>query len=375
MAFLSRHVVWCVPLDARRFRTAAAHYTAGRPPYPPALIEGVAASCGFTRAHRLLDLGTGPGVVAIAFAPYVGSVLAVDPEPEMLQIAREAVRAAGVAVEVREGSSETLWPGWGRFRAVTLGRSFHWMDRPKTLQRLDGLVEPGGALILFNDELADAPENAAMRAWWTVIDRYSADDPVRAERRSPEWQDHEAVLRASAFSRIDRLAHAHRYTVTVEQLIHRALSMSSTSAARLGPRAEAMVAELQTALAPFAATGEMVEPMEWTAIVARRPVPEQWPSTGTNPDRTAVFDSLCANVVADAPRSRSAAELATTPGLTAMVRPPRSLAHVSARSDAHAATAGLERNHISYKALPSLTAAARRRARVGHRYGARAGPI
>ncbi len=274
VAFLRWHVVSCAALDPRRFRTAAGHYVAGRPPYPPALIEDVAASCGFTRAHRLLDLGTGPGVVAIAFAPYVGSVLAVDPEPEMLQIAREAVRAASVAVEVREGSSETLVPCWGRFRAVTLGRSFHWMDRVQTLRRLDGLVEPEGAVILFNDELADAPQNAAMRAWWTVIDRYSADDPVRAERRSPEWQDHETILRASAFSRIDRLVHLHVCALTVEGLIHRALSMSSTSASRLGPRTEAMVADIQTALLPFAATGEMLEPMEWTAIVARRPTSE-----------------------------------------------------------------------------------------------------
>jgi SAM-dependent methyltransferase len=262
-------------LDARRFRTAAVHYTAGRPPYPRALIEDVAGLCGFTREHRLLDLGTGPGMVAIAFAPYVGSVLAVDPEPEMLRIAREAVRAVGVAVEVREGSSETLEPAWGQFRAVTLGRSFHWMDRASTLRRLDGLLEPKGAVILFDDELADTPENEAVRAWWAVIERYSADDPVRAARRAPEWQDHEAVLRASAFSQIDRLLHLDKCAVTVEGLIHRALSMSSTSASRLGPRTEAMVADIQAALAPFAATGEMVEPMEWTAIVARRPVPER----------------------------------------------------------------------------------------------------
>lgn len=257
-------------VESRRFRTAAAHYAVGRSPYPPAFIGEVARACGLTRADRLLDLGTGPGLVALAFAPYVGSVLAVDPEPEMRRLAEEAVRAANARVEVRAGSSETLGPDWGRFRAVTMGRSFHWMDRAETLRRLDLLVEPEGALILFNDEIADDPENAALRAWAAIVERYSADDRLRAERRSPEWQNHEDVLRRSPFPRVERRVHLHRETVTVEALVHRALSMSATSASRLGPRADTMVAEIRAALAPFASAGKLIEHIEWTALLARR---------------------------------------------------------------------------------------------------------
>jgi len=224
-------------VDTRRFRTAAAHYAIGRPPYPPAFIAELARACRLTRADRLLDLGTGPGLLALAFAPHVGSVLAVDPEPEMLRLATEAVRAAGAAVEVRAGSSETLAPDWGRFRAVTMGRSFHWMDRAETLRRLDAVVEPDGAILLFNDEVSDMPENAALKAWKAVVERYSADDRVRMERKSPEWQNHEAMLRDSAFRDVEELTHVNRGTTTVELLLHRALSMSATSESRLGPRA------------------------------------------------------------------------------------------------------------------------------------------
>ena len=263
-------MVSSVLVESRRFRSAAAFYAVGRPAYPPAFVASVAQAAGLTRKDRILDLGTGPGVLALAFAPHVRSVLALDPEPEMLAVAREAVAAAGVAVEVCEGSSETLGPELGAFRAVTMGRSFHWMDRPATLDRLDRIVEPDGSILLFNDELADVPENAALRAWRQVVERYSADDRVRMERKSPEWQDHESVLRVSPFSHVERLEHRHRSSTSVQTLLFRALSMSATSAERLGqPRADAMLADLRAVLEPFGT--DVTETYDWTAIIARRP--------------------------------------------------------------------------------------------------------
>ena len=259
-------------VESRRFRTAATFYAVGRPIYPPAFITTVAQAAGLSREDRLLDLGTGPGVLALAFAPHVGSVLALDPEPAMLRLASEAVAAAGVAVEVREGSSETLGPELGTFRAVTMGRSFHWMDRLPTLGRLDRIIEADGSILLFNDELAEVPENAALHAWRKVVERYSADDRVRMERKSPEWQNHETVLRASPFSRLAWIRQAHRSSTSVQTLLFRALSMSATSEERLGhERAEAMQADIRAALEPFG--GELTETYDWTAIIARRPSP------------------------------------------------------------------------------------------------------
>ena len=74
--------------DPHRFQSAAPHYLTGRPYYAPALIDRVAELCGLGGADRVLDLGCGPGQLAVAFAAHAGSVLAIDPEPEMLRIAR-----------------------------------------------------------------------------------------------------------------------------------------------------------------------------------------------------------------------------------------------------------------------------------------------
>ncbi len=141
-----------VPFEPRRFRTTAAYYSRFRIPYPDALIERVTARTGLRPGDRLLDLGCGPGQIGIAFARLAGAdVTGLDPEPEMLDAARESAAAAGIHAEFVLGSSYDLGPAFGPLKITTMGRSFHWMDRAATLATLDRLTEPEGAVILFGD--------------------------------------------------------------------------------------------------------------------------------------------------------------------------------------------------------------------------------
>jgi SAM-dependent methyltransferase len=255
----------------RRFRTAARHYLRGRPAYADLLIRRVAELCRLTRDSRLLDLGCGPGQLALAFAPFVAEVTALDPEPEMLRIAGERAAEAGIAIRFVAGSSDTLSPALGRFRLVAIGRAFHWMDRPRTLERLDGMIEPEGAVALFHDRHPALPDNRWREGYAAVIERYAASDATRVDRHSPDWLPHEAVLLDSPFAQLERISVIERRRTPLAHLIDRALSLSSTSEARLGTRAEALAGELGEALAPFAAEGAVTEVVESHALIAHRP--------------------------------------------------------------------------------------------------------
>ncbi len=261
-----------LPFDPHRFRTAAGHYRAGRTAYPPLLIRRVAERVGVGPAHRVLDLGCGPGPLAIGFSYFAGEVVAIDPEPAMLREAEAA--AAGLAPQIvfREGSSYDLSAALGRFRLVVMGRSFHWMDRAETLRRLDTMIEPGGAVALFDDNHPEVAENAWRERWRALIDRYAEGDPVHDRRRvKGAWVRHPPFLLASAFSRIERLSVLGRRMTTTGSLIDRAMSMSSTSRARLGEaRAAALVAELRALFAELAPAGTLEEVLEWSAMVATR---------------------------------------------------------------------------------------------------------
>lgn len=255
-----------VPFAQRRFRTAAQHYLAGRAPYPNGLIARVAQLCALQPGDRVMDLGCGPGQLARAFAPRVAEVVALDPEPEMLRVAQEASASYGNIAWQLAGSSD-LSPRLGQFRLVCMGRSFHWMDRPDTLRRLDALVVPNGAVALFQDTHPELPENAWYRTYREILQRYRDGAGDASPHRAPGWVRHEGVLLPSAFSRLETIGVYGQYRVSVDTLVERALSMSSNSRARLGDRADAMIAEIR---ATFPADG-VREIIIGIALIAWRP--------------------------------------------------------------------------------------------------------
>src|SRR5579872_1687420 len=252
-----------MPFEPDRFRSAAAHYEQGRPPYAQALIRRVAMATRLSLQDRVLDLGCGPGPLTRAFVPLAQEVVAMDPSADMLTAARAL--AAGIAkIRFVEGSSYDLGPELGSFHLVVMGRSFHWMDRVDTLQRLDGLIDATGAVALFRDSAPDVPANTWRATWREIRVRYEAGGHPR--HRSGNWLPHEAVLLDSPFSQLETFGVIERRAVDVETVIKRTLSMSSTSPSKLGERTEAMIAEMRAGLA-----GIREEVVETSALVAWRP--------------------------------------------------------------------------------------------------------
>jgi SAM-dependent methyltransferase len=212
--------------------------------------------------HRVLDLGCGPGPLARGFAPLAREVLAIDPSAEMLEEARAL--AAGITnIRFLAGSSHDIGPALGSFHLVTMGRSFHWMDRVDTLKRLDTMIEPSGALALFMDSAPQVPANAWQKVWDEIRARY--EPAIGPHQRDPNWIRHEAILLDSPFARLERFGVIERRAIDVEMLVQRALSMGSTSPDHLGERMPALMAEIRTTLAHV-----REEVVETSALVAWR---------------------------------------------------------------------------------------------------------
>ncbi|HVX81765.1 MAG TPA: methyltransferase domain-containing protein [Devosiaceae bacterium] len=260
-----------IPFEPRRFRSTAAYYARYRVPYPATLIAAVATRLNLKPGDRVLDLGCGPGQLGLAFAALGMDATGVDPEPEMIEAARAAAREARLAFNVVEGSSYGLGPHLGRFRLVVMGRSFHWMDRQATLEALDRLIEPEGAVGLFHDRRIWASHD-----WHQLVEAGAETfSPGRTEtrhfRRSPDWLPHEAVLLGSAFSAVETHGRVFRQELTIDDIIGRTYSMSVTSPEALGERMDDFEAHLRAALRSANPGGRFAEIVSAEAILAFRP--------------------------------------------------------------------------------------------------------
>ncbi len=257
-----------IPFDPNRFHSAAPHYFA-RPSYSPRLIARVVTEVGLTASDRVMDLGCGPGLLAIAFAPFVKDVVGIDPNAAMLAAAEAAARDFAGRIRFVEGSSNDLDDRFGHFRLATMGRSFHWMDRTDTLKRLDRIIDPGGAVALFDVDTIGEGSSHWHARFREIVERHSAG---KAEWRSPDWVHHEAFLLASPFSLVDGFSVVERTTFPAVQIVDLAFSMSRTSPQALGPdKAAALAADLKALAAEVAVDGMVSEIRKSNVLLARRP--------------------------------------------------------------------------------------------------------
>jgi len=134
--------------DETLYAGSAEFYVQGRIPYPPELASVLRDALALDGRGRLLDVGCGPGSLTLVLADLFTEVVGVDADPDMLiEGEREARRRGARNARWVHRCAEDLPAGLGSFRVVTFAQSFHWMKREPVASIVDGMLEPGGALV------------------------------------------------------------------------------------------------------------------------------------------------------------------------------------------------------------------------------------
>ncbi|WP_169739996.1 class I SAM-dependent methyltransferase [Actinospica robiniae] len=252
-------------------------YVTYRPGYPMALFDHMAAQLAFTPETRVADLGCGPGTATIPLAERAGTVLALDPNSEMLHAAREAAQRAGMGnIEFRHGHAEHL-PEMdaGPLEHVVFGRSFHWTDRAAVVAMLDALLPPHGAIVLLGPGRS---EKGAWHRWpWDEAIREVRESFLGPERRAgtgtyshPET-GHEQVLEAGGFGWIERYGFTEHVEYDLERVLGLQRSYSHSAERLFSGRYDEYLEAVRAAVTAACGPGPYRIDKRDSMVIARRP--------------------------------------------------------------------------------------------------------
>lgn len=149
-------------------------------------------------ARTVLDVATGGGHTALAFASRAERVVALDLTEPMLHAARAFIRERGARhVAFVAGNVEALPFREGAFDIVTCRIAAHHFADPATaLRQVARVLAPGGSLLLQDILGSDDPE---ANAFITEVERRRDPSHVKAYRAA-EWK---ALLRGAGLTIID----------------------------------------------------------------------------------------------------------------------------------------------------------------------------
>lgn len=146
------------------------------------LIDPMIDALQLTSGDRVLDVGTGTGAVAAAALDHGCAVVAVDPEPAMLALARVAAPAA----ELVQAALPDLGLGPARFEAITANCVLNHVGQPRaSVGHLRGLLVEGGRIVVS----IWPPTHPIQTLWGEVVTDAGAEVP--AGIRLPAEEDFE----------------------------------------------------------------------------------------------------------------------------------------------------------------------------------------
>jgi SAM-dependent methyltransferase len=251
--------------DETLFAGAAEHYERGRLPYAPGLADAFRRALALDGRGRLLDVGCGPGTVALRLAHLFDEVVGLDPDAGMIREARRLASERRVeSARWVQRRGEELPAHLGTFRAVTFAASFHWMDRLRVAAAVRDMLEPNGAAVHVDGrhqaDLARGDDHPmpprdridALRRTYLGGDR-RAGRSIR--NSSPDGEA--SVFRAAGFvgPEIVRVPDGRVMVRTIDDLVAETFSMSSTAPHLFGSRLAEFEGDLRGLLANASTDG------------------------------------------------------------------------------------------------------------------------
>jgi ubiquinone/menaquinone biosynthesis C-methylase UbiE len=162
----------------RQFGQVAANYATSTVHRGGPDLEAMLQAIPFNGSEQVLDAGSGTGHTALAFAPHVAEVVAIDLTEAMLAQGQRLAQESGISnIIFQHGDVEQLPFAAASFDMVTSRYSAHHYPRPQAaLAELVRVLKPGGHFILVD---VISPEVAVQDTFLNAVELLRDPSHVR----------------------------------------------------------------------------------------------------------------------------------------------------------------------------------------------------
>lgn len=251
------------------------YYQKYRPGIPDEVADILDRAAPAGKPRRLLDLGTGTGMVIQALLGRFDDIIGVDTDSDMLTVAEDTLLPrlpAGTTLLFQKQAAETFVPpnAWNA-SLVTICRAFHWLDQAAVLQRLSNHVAPDGAVAIFGDSsfwTATSPWKDAVR---TVVQQFLGE---KRRAGSGVFSHHDRpyteVLAESPFADVTEMTVPVRRVWSAESILGYLYSTSFAAPPLFGPRLGEFEATMAETLLEFSNNDTYLEDNVFVIRIGRR---------------------------------------------------------------------------------------------------------
>jgi trans-aconitate methyltransferase len=260
------------------FTGTVGFYRQYRPGIPQSVADVLDAAVDQRTPRRLLDVGTGTGLVVEALLGRFDDIIAIDNDADMLAAAEAVLRPAlpaEAALVLLESTAEDFTPPdpW-LADLVTICRAFHWLDQAGVLARLDTQVAPDGAVAIFGDNsfwVATSPWKTAVRS---VIQDFLGEQR-RAGGGTFNHHDrpYSEIMQESPFNQVEEITVPVQRNWNADGILGYLYSTSFAAPQLFAARLDEFDKTVRARLADFSDVDTFVEDNEFLIRIGRRESP------------------------------------------------------------------------------------------------------